>query len=602
MLFPSPSVDATVVRYRIFFVSSASPQETDGDSLESSDYAFVESRRAAYLAFAKRETASFVWHKHRFHLDATRVSTGSSATAKETRVRTWCLHGETAVGDALQDEWVVTWLLWRLSTEFAADELIVHVNDSDGEFLLIECADVLPEWVTPENSAHRIFIRRGALHLVPQTLLSDAEGAQQQRRRRQQGAGDNQFLISALLLVHAQPTATRANNAMQRILAHKNEEIPEYLEETRHRARCIIPRRTASVIKARPDVVGAAVEAFFYREPKEAAKIWRRMAHIVPDTLTEFLVTFSRCQYAQLRQPQGQQQFTPPKAFQDALPSDTLLQEMVDAPPRHQQHRDALARDLGIKLACGLELLYSLETSDQWGVSWRSIIDTVAESDHDLPPAHDENEDDDAWLFVHPDSLEDKLQRMAIGLKEHADVSQLENGAAGAEELDGIAQMFNNFVSTMSGVDGVEASESVQFDMQSFLSILERNGVEGTAPKDRDGLFDDDDDDEDDSEDEEEDDVELDGDEERLMREAMEEMDEELRDTTLQKTFTRLPVEDTDPSNTDKPERLSDLNDEPQPLNLDFNLLSNLLESLASQEGMAGPVSNLLGELSASKS
>ncbi|KAJ0406369.1 hypothetical protein P43SY_006977 [Pythium insidiosum] len=356
-----------------------------------------------------------------------------------------------------------------------------------------------------------------------------------------------------------------------------------------------------------------AVEAFFYREPKEATKIWRRMAHVAPDSLTYCRVTFSRCQYAQLCQPQGQQHFTPPKAFQDVLPSDALMQELVDAPPRHQQHRDALARDLGIKLACGLELLDASDACDQRGVSWRSIINALAQSEPDLAIDGGED-DDDAWLFVHPDSLEDKLQRMAIGAKERADGASFEAGAAGAEELDGIAQMFNNFVSSMSGVDGVEGSESVQFDMQSFLRILEQDRNGGRAHDDDDGFFDEEDDDDDDDDDGHDDDerwigqdargVDVEGDDERLMREAMDEMDAELRDTTLPKTFTRLPVDDsTAPHDNDETARVdSDLNDEPQPLNLDFNLLSNLLESLASQEGMAGPVSNLLSELAATKS
>ncbi|KAJ0394071.1 hypothetical protein P43SY_010110 [Pythium insidiosum] len=152
MLFPSPSVDATVVRYRVFFTADASAVEGDEQALDLCDRAFAESRCAAYLAFAQRETASFVWHKHRFHLEPTRLAT-VTAPLNGTRVRQWCLAGETAVGDALQDEWVVTWLLWRLSTAFQDDRLVVHVNDSDGEFLLIECADVLPDWVTPENSA-----------------------------------------------------------------------------------------------------------------------------------------------------------------------------------------------------------------------------------------------------------------------------------------------------------------------------------------------------------------------------------------------------------------------------------------------------------------
>lgn len=30
------------------------------------------------------------------------------------------------------------------------------VNDSDGEFLLIEAADFLPKWVNPSNAVNRV--------------------------------------------------------------------------------------------------------------------------------------------------------------------------------------------------------------------------------------------------------------------------------------------------------------------------------------------------------------------------------------------------------------------------------------------------------------
>jgi len=38
-------------------------------------------------------------------------------------------------------------------------------------------------------------------------------------------------------------------------------------------------------------------------------------------------------------------------------------------------------------------------------------------------------------------------------------------------------------------------------------------------------------------------------------------------------------------------------NDDPQAVNMDMNLVQNLLESFASQHGIPGPASNLLGHL-----
>lgn len=57
---------------------------------------------------------------------------------------------------------------------------IIHsIRDTDGEFLLIEAANVLPAWVTPENSTNRLWLKDGQLHLIPLSIRSAAPKARQ---------------------------------------------------------------------------------------------------------------------------------------------------------------------------------------------------------------------------------------------------------------------------------------------------------------------------------------------------------------------------------------------------------------------------------------
>ena len=42
-----------------------------------------------------------------------------------------------------------------------------RVEDNDGEFLLIEAADYLPKWLSPETSENRV----GCPHITNDTLL-----------------------------------------------------------------------------------------------------------------------------------------------------------------------------------------------------------------------------------------------------------------------------------------------------------------------------------------------------------------------------------------------------------------------------------------------
>lgn len=68
------------------------------------------------------------------------------------------LYGISYVGDNIQDEWFIVSLLFHLTREILG--LVVRCCDSDGEFLLIEAAEHLPEWANPEVCEQRVSIFR----------------------------------------------------------------------------------------------------------------------------------------------------------------------------------------------------------------------------------------------------------------------------------------------------------------------------------------------------------------------------------------------------------------------------------------------------------
>ena len=61
---------------------------------------------------------------------------------------------------------------------------------------------------------------------------------------------------------------------------------------------------------------------------------------------------------------------------------------------------------------------------------------------------------------------------------------------------------------------------------------------------------------------------------------VMQQMDKELADTTMAKSFDRVEQQQQEESL--------------KPVDIDFNLVKNLLESYTCQEGGAGPTSNIL--------
>lgn len=47
------------------------------------------------------------------------------------------------------------------------------MDDNDGQFLLIEAADLLPSWIDAETSLNRVFIYCGRLHIIPRSVKAD---------------------------------------------------------------------------------------------------------------------------------------------------------------------------------------------------------------------------------------------------------------------------------------------------------------------------------------------------------------------------------------------------------------------------------------------
>jgi hypothetical protein len=134
---------------------------------------------ALVLAHVERALGpGFVWHRDAFEL---RPVPDPDAEGDD-----YMLEGTMRVGDCVDDEWAVVWLLREVSAQW--DVLIrsvispacriagvLNMNsvwDTDGEFLLIEAADVLPSWVTPTNAENRV----RALAPAPRRALTARPG------------------------------------------------------------------------------------------------------------------------------------------------------------------------------------------------------------------------------------------------------------------------------------------------------------------------------------------------------------------------------------------------------------------------------------------
>lgn len=64
------------------------------------------------------------------------------------------LYGLTFYGENIQDEWYIVEIICHLTKIYP--HVIGRIFDADGEFLLIEAAEVLPKWADPDTCAQKV--------------------------------------------------------------------------------------------------------------------------------------------------------------------------------------------------------------------------------------------------------------------------------------------------------------------------------------------------------------------------------------------------------------------------------------------------------------
>ncbi|XP_060097203.1 protein ecdysoneless homolog [Heteronotia binoei] len=547
------------------------------------------------------------------------------------------IGGLTKFGDNIEDEWFIVYLLREITKEFP--ELVARVDDNDGEFLLIEAADYLLKWLNPENSINRVFLHHGEMCVIPLTNFPEKETLL---------PATNLTILQALKLLSTHSGDFVAAKSIRAAVYKRISGYPEKIQTCLHQAHCYLPAGAAAVLKQRPGLVSAAVQAFYLRDPIDL-KACRIFKVFLPETRIMTSVTFTKCLYAQM----VQQSFVPDRRSGYSLPS--------------RSHPDYKAYELGMKLAHGFEILCSKCSSVFYdsskrvssGPLWDNFLNSLKKNNYfknelegsapyleklhmaevyfqqtiinpqssvvrspgeeilsilkatnledfgkeacSLPP-----EDDDDWLEITPDALEQILKE-AQGRSESVSTSNEEEQIC---DLTEVTQSMKAFMSKVSTHEGAEmpwtSSEApVSFDVDSFTDALDR--ILGTTSEELDS---------DDLEEEEEFEF-LDRDEDLKtdnqgetpsqddtvgsLKSYMDEMDSELASTNIGKSFTTQPRmveadEGCSSQNTD-----SDLKDDSgtgaadlTPVDIDLNLVANLLESYAAQAGLAGPVSNIL--------
>jgi hypothetical protein len=584
------------LEYMLFILDTSSSTDNTLPALE-------DVRKAA-VRLTDELTGDYIWQRGSFNLEL-----------KRDKGLTY-LSGQTDYGDSVEDEWLIVYLLRELTKNFK--NLWVRVADSDGEFLLVEAANVIPKWLNPENDAHRVWIKDGELKIIP--IVQDKRIIS---------------LSDAVAFLKSSPDRLIHSPFVEAEAFYRLEKYPKQIAESLHHSTVIIPRKLAYILHSRPKSIAPATEAFYLRDPLSLKPLFMPTAPLIfpPDDLVTVSIVFTKVLFAQLKS----QHFDPPPAWQ-ALIHNAQVVSVNNSPATLK----TLAQlEMGMKITTGYELLArEADKSDNRIVREMAVI--LADLEEDGPSALPTDADIKSWKEFDRDDDESWMD---------IDYNSFER------ELDGTDQ------SREARGKGF-GDKNTEADLKKIVSRFEaflnddKAGIEGAEMDEMDVDDDDDEEDEDhdyeEEEDEEEEDKAVSFDEAqfaRMMREMMGFPSDEV-ETAAQttKTSTEKPeassmrAEDTIDEETKEIQELmaqfeselkghGALNLNPKPekpamiknvgkgkqreddpvtprnvydeesesgddeVDIDYNLAKNLLESFKGQAGLAGPASNILGML-----
>ncbi|RDA93395.1 hypothetical protein CP533_2006 [Ophiocordyceps camponoti-saundersi (nom. inval.)] len=566
---------------------------------EAEDEADLEALQQAANDLSQSLTKDYIWQRDNFQLKS----------KEEDGMR--FLYGMTDYGDAIEDEWLIVYILRRMTEAHA--NLWVRVADADGEFLLIEAANVMPDWLSPGMDQNRAWIHDGKLLLIP----CESKGGQ--------GLQSNSISLSqAVDFIRLHSVKLIHSPFIEEEAFYRLGKYPRHISDSAHCSLVTIPRKLAYILHSLPKSLASAVEYFYLRDPLTLQPILSTSASLAfpPEDLVTISVRFSRILFAQLKS----QHFEPPLMWQRVMKSVVL-----SASPQDKQRMARL--ETGMKLTTGFEILIATAGEDRRKVARQvdGLLKELVKGDNKMLPTDDEmkiwrdfdRDDDETWMDINYEDFERELDGKSR--RDSRGESAGFGDARTETDLRRIVSRFEAFLNDKSaGLDGADVDNSkddddddddqetedeedsefedkvVGFDEDAFSSIMRTMlGLPTTNPL---------------SADAEGQSSTLTCQEETNapnqefgeIQELSNQMENELRNHGALKyddsNAEKLTVNDCSGgvgkekelnrqcSTTDKVEEEDD-----SEVQIDYNLARNLLESFKSQAGLAGPTGNVLG-------
>ncbi|KAI4921973.1 hypothetical protein J4E90_000401 [Alternaria incomplexa] len=408
--FPKKLPD-DVVEYMVFIIDS---RLSDVQTRER-----LQAFQRALNALEKKFLKEYIWQRDSLKLDLVREE------------HQWLLKGRSNYGDSVADEWLIVYFLRELSKEFK--DAWIRIYDSDGEFLLIEAANALPKWLSPEVAENRVWINSHRLLIIPLGKEEEPGPLTQ---------------AQAIQIIDATPARPQQYIKVEKEAFHRLAGYPAAISENQHHATLPLPRKVAHILHSNPSYIAPVVEAFYLRDPISIRLIQPEKSKtpltFPPEDFVDISVRFTKVLYAQLLG----QHWEPP------APWDAALEQLV------KSGRPTEKAEIGIKITAGMQMLlsHSLYTSRKPTREIALLLEDLESGDDTLPTDAEiagwpKREDDEGWLNIDFSEFEKELEGKGSGAKDAF-------GDKNAEEnLKKMVARFNDFLADneagAEGADGV---------------------------------------------------------------------------------------------------------------------------------------------------
>ncbi|EFC39913.1 predicted protein [Naegleria gruberi] len=352
------------VSYRIFIVQPELTSRFKDETKTIEDFneeLFFEKSCEIHNFLKERIPENYVWQGDMFNITFVSPPEQLEDCTEEMFLRNNqpvypYICGRVNFSETNIDEWFITYLLVELSKNFK-DQVVVQISDQDGEFLLIEAADYIAEWMNdePELTTNRVFIYNGKLHILP----DQPETPSYSYYEVFPISKPIQNIHKAVEMVFRESKYCQSEDSIQNCISTRLSSFPkEAVEFGSQKIACYLPLDVIRLLDKHPQIVSKCIY-YLTRKNTVTEKFLKSFSRFLPtepssdngslrDYFTYYSVNVNRCQYVQLISSRIDVNDVPKLAS-------------IYRPSNKRTDKQEKAYELGFKILCGLEMYYHAE-------------------------------------------------------------------------------------------------------------------------------------------------------------------------------------------------------------------------------------------------